>query len=99
MRTRKDANQAEIVRILKSAHLDVVDLSDVPANIKYLKDLPDLIVGGMHQEYMIPINVFVEVKDEDGDIRPGQQEFADWWRGAHVFARDADIVLKCFGIG
>jgi len=97
MRGRKDSNQNEIVEILESAHLDVIDLSSVPVNLPELADAPDIVVGGMHQVWKICINILVEIKTDKGKLRAGQVESKDRWRGRWIVARTADDILKEFG--
>ena len=99
MHTRRDANHADIVAVLRSAHIDVIDLADVPANVRYLADLPDIIAGGMHQKWNIPVNWLIEIKTEDGKLRPGQADFHQWWRGMIATVRTGDEALALFGIG
>ena len=98
MRTRKDANHAEIKAALYEAHLDVIDLSDVPANLPELANLPDLLVGGFHQKYGIPYAVLMEVKTETGNVKDGQSSFARDWRGPVAIVRNVKEALAQFGI-
>ena len=97
MRGRKDSNQNEVVEILKSYYLSVTDLSSVPFNLPELAGVPDYIVGGTHQKWLIPINVLVEMKTDKGELRPSQIDFIDGWRGRVIVARNADDILKEFG--
>ncbi len=99
MHTKRDANHADIVAVLRSAHIDVIDLADVPANVRYLADLPDIIAGGMHQKWQMPVNWLIEIKPEGVELRPSQREFHRWWRGLIADVRTGDEALALFGIG
>lgn len=98
MHTRRDANHQEIVNALRSAHIDVIDVADVPANLPELADLPDIIAGGYHQTYGIPYTILIEIKTPMGEFRKGQQEIQRWWRGAIGSARTPAEALALFGI-
>ena len=98
MRGRKDGNQQAIVDALIEAHLSVVDLSSVPLNLPELADLPDILVGGYHQQRGEHINVLMEVKTPAGDLRPGQKDFVNWWRGEVHTVRTPAEALALFGI-
>lgn len=98
MHTRKDANHAEIKQALIDAHLSVVDLADVPLNLPELADLPDLLVGGYHQTLEIPYNALIEIKTDDGKLRPGQMNFNETWRGPVFTVRTPGEALAVFGI-
>jgi hypothetical protein len=98
VRTRKDANHAEIVQALKEAHLSVIDLADVPANVRHLAGLPDLIVGGHHQRHGIPYAAMIEIKTDTGGVRSDQTEFAATWRGPYALVRNREEALAVFGI-
>jgi len=99
MHTRKDANHAEIKQALIDAHLSVVDLADVPANLPELAALPDLLVGGYHQTLERHINILMEIKTDDGNLRPGQLNFMLTWRGQVEEVRTTSEALALFGIG
>lgn len=98
MHTRKDANHADIKQALIDAHLSVVDLADVPANLPELAALPDLLVGGYHAGLDLHINVLMEIKTDSGRLRPGQQHFLETWRGCVEVVRDRREALAVFGI-
>lgn len=98
MRTRKDSNHAEIKQALIDAHLSVIDLADVPANVPDLTNLPDLLVGGFHQKHLIPYAALIEVKTKAGTVKPGQSAFATTWRGPHAIVRTPREALAVFGI-
>ena len=68
---RTDANQAEIVKALRQAHISVLVLSDVG------KGVPDLLVA-YQGESTLP-----EVKrpGHERDLTPDQVEFHATWRG------------------
>jgi hypothetical protein len=98
MRGRKDANHEEFKRALIEAHLSVVDLAEVPANVPGLANLPDLLVGGFHQQLGVPYAVLMEIKTASGAVRPGQSDFAAAWRGPVAVVRNRREALALFGI-
>lgn len=98
MKTHKDANHALIKQALIEAHLSVIDLADAPANVPELADLPDLLVGGYHQTLERPVNVLMEIKTATGQLRPGQRNFLETWRGPVVTVRNRREALAVFGI-
>ena len=87
MKTHKDANHADIKQALVDAHLSVIDLADVPANVPELANLPDLLVGGYHQVLGRRINVLMEIKTLTGQLRPGQYDFIETSNGLQGFTK------------
>lgn len=79
---RTDANQAEIVKALRNAGRSVVSLHRVGQGV------PDLLVGNNG------LNFLLEVKSEGGDLSPGQQEFADSWRGDVSAVRSIEEAIE-----
>lgn len=79
---RTDANQAEIVKALRNAGRSVVSLHRVGQGV------PDLLVGNNG------LNFLLEVKSEGGDLSPGQQEFADSWRGEAATVRSPEEAIE-----
>ena len=98
MHTRKDANHKEIVQALIEAHFTVIDLADVPANLPELAALPDILVGGFHQTMERHVNILMEIKTDDGKLRPGQRHFIDTCKGPVVAVRSAAEALAVMGI-
>jgi len=98
MHGRKDSNHNDIKQALIDAHLSVADLADVPLNLPELTDLPDLLVGGYHQTLQIPYNALIEIKTDDGQLRPGQKLFIETWRGPVFTVRTVGEALAVFGI-
>ena len=84
---RRDANEAEIVSVLRAAGADV-DLLDRPV---------DLLIGYRGT------TVLAEVKTPTGRVQGHQQEWLEHWRGgARVILRtveDAMAVLDAIRIG
>ena len=79
---RTDSNQAEIVKALRKAGRSVVSLHRVG------QGMPDLLVGNNG------LNFLLEVKSEGGDLSPGQQEFADSWRGEVATVRSPEEAIE-----
>lgn len=82
---KRDANESEIIEALESVGASVVQLNR-PI---------DLLVGFQG------INHMIEVKNPKGKnrITPGQQEFADSWKGRPpVFVTDANQALAAIGM-
>lgn len=91
VKSKKDANHAQIVRWFKQIGWSVADLSDAGRGI------PDIVVGGVHPVHG-KIDVFVEIKTDTGSLRDNQTEFARQWRGRDVeVARTLDDVLRITG--
>ena len=63
-----DANQAPIVAALKSQGFTVEFL-----NVG--RGIPDLLVGGIHRETFLPMNILMEVKTARGRLNPKQVEW------------------------
>ena len=82
-----DANQADIVNVLREVGYSVLDLSAVGGGC------PDLLVGGVSRRSGERINVLIEVKTAKGRIRKNQMEFADNWRGPLYIARTIEEAL------
>lgn len=91
---RVDANQAEIVRVLRQAGCGVLDLSAVG------KGCPDLLVHGPCYPWR---HHLLEVKDgskppSERKLTPDQQRFHAEWMGAiHVVTSPAEA-LDAIGI-
>lgn len=101
MRAKKiDANQNEIVEVLRKAGLSVAITSMVG------NGFPDLVVSGAawHErtgKYWKTI--LVEIKDGDKPpsarkLTPDEKKFHDMWRGYIVIAERATDVLNYFNI-
>lgn len=77
MRNRRDNNQAEIVRDLRTIGATVLDLSQVGFGC------PDILVGFRRRNFL------VEIKNPDtyGKLSDDQNEFHDAWRGEILLAR------------
>lgn len=84
--------------MLIQAHLSVMDLADVPLNVPELESAPDLLVGGYHQQLRRPYNALLEIKTDNGALRPGQRTFLETWRGPVFIVRTAKEALAIFGI-
>ena len=80
---KRDANEAEIVRLLRQIGCKVVHLSD--------KDIPDLLVGFMGSNYLM------EVKITGKKLTPGQRDFHDAWRGQIDVVRTPQDAFKVIG--
>jgi hypothetical protein len=80
-----DANQAEIVKALRSIGAGVVDLHDVGHGV------PDLLVA-YHGE-----TVLMEVKTPTGRLRKLQREFRAIWPGRVYLVRSIDEALEAIG--
>lgn len=66
----------------------IVDLSAAAGDSVYNIGMPDLLVG------IAGVNVFVEIKTEDGELSAEQVEFAKRWRGGPVYSvRNVDQVI------
>ena len=87
---RTDGNQQRIVEILRRVGASVFVASSIG------HDFPDLIVGYRGMNYLI------EVKDpaqpaSKRKLRPGQQAFAESWRGQVAKVEHEDEALKLIG--
>ena len=80
-----DANQAEIVNMLRDIGASVLVLSRVG------QGCPDLAVGFRGVTY------FLEVKTDKGKLTPAEQEFFDSWEGRAAVVRSPDDALKAIG--
>lgn len=82
---RSDANQAEIVRVLRAAGASVCSLAGVG------KGCPDLLIGFFGE------NILVEVKNPNGRgmrFTPAEREFMATWKGRTFVICDADQALE-----
>jgi hypothetical protein len=84
MRSRTDSNQALLIDQLREANFTVRSTTMVGGGF------PDLVVGRNGR------NLLVEVKDGDGQLRPGQKTFALEWKGAVIVAHTVVDVLNNF---
>lgn len=89
---RRDTNHSDIKQALIEAHFTVFDAADVG------EGFPDLVVGGYHQKLEVPYNALMEIKTDDGKLRPGQKQFMETWRGQIAVVRNRQEALAVFGI-
>jgi Holliday junction resolvase len=82
MRHRADKNQQEIVDALRELGVSVIVLSQVG------RGCPDLMIGWRGKNYLL------EVKSENGELRPGQVEFFDTWKGRAFIVRSVEETLE-----
>jgi hypothetical protein len=82
MRHRADKNQQEIVDALRDIGVSVLILSQVGGGC------PDLMIGWRGKNYLL------EVKSENGELRPGQVEFFDTWKGRAFIVRSVEETLE-----
>jgi hypothetical protein len=80
-----DANQAEIVSVLRDTGASVLVLSRVG------QGCPDLAVGFRGFTY------FLEVKSENGKLTPAEKSFFDSWKGRAAIVRSPDDALRAIG--
>ncbi len=84
-RKKVDANQAEIVRMLREFGASVIDLHEVG------KGCPDILVGYKWRSYPM------EVKSGDGKLTPDEMEFNESWQGnyyiVHSFEEAVQILI------
>lgn len=87
MRAAKvDANQAEIVKALRSVGVSVQSLATVG------KGCPDLLAARGADTWVI------EVKGPKGKLTPDQIEFLKNWRGVVHIVRTVDEALNIVGV-
>jgi len=79
---KRDANQADIVRVFEDLGCTVADTSALGG------DFPDLVVGVAGR------NLLVEVKSQDGKLTEGQDGFRERWRGQYDVVRSAGDVVN-----
>ena len=95
---RVDANQAEIVAVLRAAGCSVLDLHEVGA------DCPDLLVAApngttaLGSRLLPGANVLLEVKSARGRLEPGQVDFFGRWPGPKAVVRSPVQALQAMGI-
>jgi hypothetical protein len=82
---RMDGNQSELVRSLIECNFTVRDTSMVGDGF------PDFVCARNGR------NLLVEVKDGNGQLLPGQKQFALEWKGAVIVAHSVIDVLNNFG--
>ena len=82
---RTDANQTEIVNVLRDIGASVLVLSQVG------QGCPDLACGFRGFTY------FLEVKTDKGKLNPAEQEFFDTWQGRAAVVRTPDDALRVIG--
>jgi hypothetical protein len=83
---RVDANQAEIVDVLRQLGASVLILSRVG------QGCADLAVGLRGETF------FLEVKTDKGKLTPAEKEFMDSWRGHYAIVRTPEEALKAIGL-
>jgi len=81
-----DANQAEIVKALRTVGCSVLSLASIG------KGAPDILLGYKGK------NVLMEIKREKGKLNDQQQEFKADWRGELCVVRSVDEALLVLGI-
>jgi hypothetical protein len=80
---RTDANQSEVIGWYEELYCSVVDLHRLGGGC------PDLLVG------FSGVNDLVEVKTEEGHLKPSQVTFTRLWRGRKVIVvRNQGDVIK-----
>jgi hypothetical protein len=82
MPKRVDANQAEIVRMLRDFGASVIDLHEVG------RGCPDLLVGYRWRSYPM------EVKSKGGKLTKDEIEFNDTWKGNHYIIRSIEDAIQ-----
>lgn len=73
---KRDSNEREIIACAKALGMSVVQLSD--------PDIPDLLLGIKGKNYL------AEVKTPTGQLRPGQVQFKQTWKGQTGVIRSVD---------
>ena len=87
MRAAKvDANQADIVKALRTCGVSVQSLATVG------KGCPDLVASDGQDTWLI------EVKGPKGKLTPDQVEFISNWRGTVHIIRTVDEALQLVGV-
>ena len=85
--TPNDANQGDILKGLRRVPgLHIIDLTEVG------EDCPDVLVG--YKSF----NWLIEIKTENGKLKPGQQRHYNEWYGQTAVARSLDDVLRIIGL-
>lgn len=79
---RIDSNQAEIVAALKRAG----------CTVEFIGQPLDLLVGRAGVTYLL------ELKTEDGDVKPGQRDFLKAWNGHAAVVRSFEEALEAVGL-
>lgn len=87
---RRDANEAEIIEVLRACGATVVQLSD--------SGLPDLLCGYADPETGEQRNYLIEVKTESGKLTDLQFQFFESWNGQCEVARTIQEALKIIGV-
>jgi len=90
--TQRDANQAEITAGLRACGHHVWDASP------YF-ETPDIFTWGYNARLGLWLIRGVEIKTDEGDLTPGQEQFIATWPGAILVARTLEEVLADFGQG
>lgn len=81
---KRDANEPEIIEVLRSAGAQVWQLSE--------EGIPDLLVTKNGQ------TILMEVKMPKGKLTPAQEKFHAEWNGGSVFiVRSPEEALKAIG--
>lgn len=94
---KKDANQTDVVRILRQCGLKV-------ALTHQLGDgKPDFVVSGEKLDYLAglsrgPAMLWVELKSPGGKLTPAEEKFHQEWEGLPIMVcQSADPILIWFG--
>lgn len=80
---KRDANEKAIRTALEAVGATIVAVSE--------QDAPDLVVG------FRGVNTWLEVKTDKGELKPGQADWHQWWRGQVAVVRTAEEALKAIG--
>ena len=83
---KTDANQQEIVDVLRQAGASVLVLSRVG------QGCADLAAGIRGETF------FLEVKTDKGKLTEDEQKFMDEWRGHYAIVRTPEEALRAIGV-
>lgn len=86
-----DANQAEIVRVLRDCGVSVQSLHDVG------KGVPDLLCGYRGQNFLLEIKDGSKVPSARL-LTPQQQDWHEAWRGQKAIAETPEQALRVLGL-
>ena len=84
---KADANQAEIIRVLKDCGYSVEDLHSVGGGC------PDLLVGGKGENWLLE----VKNKNANGKLNKKQIEWFGDWRGQRAVVTSPEDALRVVG--
>ena len=99
--TKKDANQAGIVRDLRDLGFLVIEVADLPGNDNPVIGHPlDLFVGGLRITLDGDWYAWVQVEDKmpGGELDDREQAYFDYWPSLPIIkAECAEDILRWFG--